>query len=124
MHPNLRLIDLGTSCPCSCIPATTPGCLPAACLLPACRLPAACLSACLPAEGAINSRDKPGYDWRTCIYVSFDLGTSGLPTSTPAEQSLAVLGVGASTQSALQQFNWVPSGVGPLQTRCYPLRVL
>ena len=27
MRPNLRLIDLGTSCLSSCIPATTPACL-------------------------------------------------------------------------------------------------
>ena len=97
MQPNLRLIDLGTSCPCSCIPATTPGCLPAACLPPACRLPVR-LPVRLPAEGASNSRDKPVFDCRTCIYVSFDrlidLGASCLPASTPAEQSLARLVAG------------------------------
>ena len=109
MHPNLRLIDLGTSCPSSCIPATTPACLPA-CLPPA----------CLPAEGASNSRDKPGYDWRTCIYVSFVLSTwarlvsllASLQSRASPARSLARIGVRASMQSALLQFDadraWAP----------------
>ena len=92
MRPNLRLIDLGTSCP---------------------SLLHLCFHPCLPAEGASNSRRKPGYDWRTCIYVVFvssTCSTSSLPASlhpcrTSPVTSLAMIGVRASMQSAILQFD-------------------